>query len=232
MRELTCPQCGDTFTSSSEPREFTVQGFGGAVETFGFEPSCPACDAQGMEQEEADRVIKDEARWMEVCPLIYRRTDLLRLPECFSEWLKPLDPGKGLFIKGPTGWGKTRLAYSVLHICQDEGWTVDAISHVELARLGIALVSGSSEAKERARIRYKELTWVGALLIDDFGKATETPRSVEALAQLVEDRTANYRPTIWTTNGSKPWLIERLGADAGPAILRRILEFCDTVIGE
>ena len=67
------------------------------------------------------------------------------------------------------------------------------------------------------------------LLFDDLGKAPSTEGVDAELFELVEVRTSNALPILWSANGGGRWLIDRLGADRGPALIRRLAEFTEVL---
>ena len=224
--EMPCKNCGETFTTER------LEIFG---HKFHYRHMCPPCNTVKtayQEQKEASKK-EDELRaaWEKICPPIYRDTDLSRIdPRCARialEWDASGSVGVGLL--GSTGAGKTRALYHAMQRAHRLGRSCAAISHNAFSRaVGIAF-SGDGADRAEARHRLEQLRRAQVVLIDDLGKAPSTERTDAELEDLVEERTANRRPILWTSNGSAGWLAKRLGNDRGEPFVRRLSEFSTIV---
>jgi hypothetical protein len=63
--------------------------------------------------------------------------------------------------------------------------------------------------------------------MDDLGKPPATDRADAELEELVEVRTSQLLPILWSANGSSAWLIKRMGPDRGEPLVRRLSEFSE-----
>lgn len=224
--EMPCRNCGDTFTT----QQLNILGH-----KFHFRYLCPPCDAEKVasdqEKEDAKRLSEQRIAWEAICPPIYRDTDLARIDSrCAKialDWDASGSVGVGLL--GSTGAGKTRALYHAMQRAHRLGRSCAAISHNAFSRaVGIAF-SGDGTDRAEARHRLEQLRRAQVVLIDDLGKAPSTERTDAELEDLVEERTANRRPILWTSNGSAGWLAKRLGNDRGEPFVRRLSEFSTIV---
>jgi hypothetical protein len=224
--EMPCRNCGVIFTT----QQLNILGH-----KFHFRYLCPPCDAakHASDQERKANQKEDELRtaWEAICPPIYRDTDLGRIdPRCAQAALDWDASGSvGVGILGTTGAGKTRALYHAMQRAHRIGRSCAAISHNAFSRaVGIAF-SGEGADRAEARHRLEQLRRAQVVLIDDLGKAPSTERTDAELEDLVEERTANRRPILWTSNGSAGWLAKRLGNDRGEPFVRRLSEFSTIV---
>jgi len=76
-----------------------------------------------------------------------------------------------------------------------------------------------------AKWRLLDFRRCDVLVIDDLGKGRLTEAVAGALYDLLEERTANKRVTLWTSNASLDDLLKMLPADCGGPIVRRLMDF-------
>lgn len=192
---------------------------------------CPSCEEMWKitygESLARDKAAAHERGWCDVCPQIYRDTDLTRLKGTGAEIINAWQPSKGLGFIGPTGAGKTRLLFVALRRCYDAGASVAAVSHNRFSFLAQDAFAGEDDARSRARSEFRKFKICSALLIDDLGKAPRTERADAEIEELVEHRTSHGLPILFTANASGEWLSKRFGEDRGPALVRRLGEFCE-----
>lgn len=144
--------------------------------------------------------------------------------EYVASWPAPRDRGEGLYLWGPTGTGKTHLAYAALNAL------VDAPHHVEAIVVGASRLlddlrrgyGGHPEEGERLVTAAKSATM---LLLDDLGVAKPSDWVHEQTYALVDRRYTDGLPTIITGN-DRP---DHLGARIGRRAASRIHEMCQIV---
>jgi DNA replication protein DnaC len=133
-----------------------------------------------------------------------------------------LDDGKGLWIQGDVGTGKTTLAMLVSKAALDAGRSVAIYSLPRL--LNLLRESMDSEAGKLDFI--DRLTAVDLLHIDDLGAEHQTDWVLEQLYSIVNARYEAERSIIATTNLMPDELSERLGART----VSRLVEICGDLI--
>jgi DNA replication protein DnaC len=67
------------------------------------------------------------------------------------------------------------------------------------------------------------------VFLDDVGKCRLTERGEAELFGLVENRTANGKPIIATTNFVGDSLANTMRGETGQPLVRRLREFCDCI---
>lgn len=69
------------------------------------------------------------------------------------------------------------------------------------------------------------------LYFDDIDKGPHQSERLESeFFDLLETRTSNLRPTLWTSQLSLSQLEKRFSAGTGPAIARRLAEFTGPIL--
>jgi len=208
---------------------------------------CDTCAAR--EEAEATQSTRsaDDARraahWRSICPAEYRDTDPKdpRLdPTCLAAaraWChsitnqnSPADAKSvgGLGLVGATRLGKTRCLYLALQARHRAGQRVMAVRAKVHARAATTAAGGNhadSRTRDTAHQLLRRCITADVLLLDDLGKGTPTPRAIEAMEDLVEERTSRRRPILWSANAGSEWLAHHFGEDSGPAIIARLAEF-------
>jgi DNA replication protein DnaC len=118
-----------------------------------------------------------------------------------------LDAGRGLWLMGDVGTGKTTLAMIVSKAAIEAGRTVVVYSLPKL--LGVIRDSISSDD---GMMRFLDrLAAVDLLHIDDLGAENRTDWVLEQLYTIVNSRYEDERAMIVTTNLSYEELVEQLG---------------------
>lgn len=225
-KSATCSQCSAQF--DYEP----VLYDGRELFARKFCQSCTDILAGEAKDSEAQEVYRQrEEKWKAVCPPIYRDTDPNRIaPRCAQAalgWV--LGDGMGLGILGGTGQGKTRALFMALRRAFDAGKWCRAVSHNSFSRTVQNAFSGEGKDREEAKEQMKAFHRCSVLLLDDVGKPPPTERADAELEELIEVRTSNLLPILWSANGSSAWLIKRMGPDRGEPLVRRLSEFSTIV---
>jgi DNA replication protein DnaC len=118
-----------------------------------------------------------------------------------------LDEGRGLWLMGDVGTGKTTLAMIVSKAALDAGRSVAIYS---LPRL-LNLVRGAIETESGMVGFLERLAAVDLLHIDDLGAENTTEWVLEQLYSIVNTRYEDERAMIVTTNLRYEELVEQLG---------------------
>lgn len=225
MVEVTCHGIPDGQTSRKpcpDGAKFMCREF------FAEVTVCDGCHATYLEQERMGRMKK---AWEHLCPAGFRDTDKTHagFPKAQAAQLKEWDGGKSLFLFGPTGHGKTRLAMLMLKRVMLRGMIVGVLWPEKLR----SLVQGYDNTT------FDHYTTHDVLLMDDvLLTACRESKLVDAVKMLLDVRMRNNKATIFTSQigteeeiaGGKEFG-EAKSADLEriKAILRRLRETCTVV---
>lgn len=191
-------------------------------------------DRKYLAEEKAAKLVARAEAWAGICPAIYQATDPSRIPDqaAYAEAMTWKYGPKGMVLHGPTGFGKTRIAYQVVRREFDASRMVFAFTHSEFASKVIKLMDGRHSLDKWVDV----LCHADLLFIDDLGKSRFTDyadrgkHSEEVLFSIFETRTAINLPTIFTTNLAGHDLKAAMSPDRGAPFVRRLNEF-STYIG-
>lgn len=208
---------------------------------------CDECEAIATEKAEKEKlaaelkIITDS--WEAIAPVLYRTSDIKRFPKKLQQIVADFDPvsQRGFGFSGRAGSCKTRASFQMLKVAHFRGHSCATINGVDFAKLSIdqfndTPISGGSclggnrqtigtQAKRQLR-RLADCDWS---LLDDMDKCKFTPRAEEALYDILESRTSNARPTIWTCNANSNQLAAMFTEERSGAILRRLVEFAEVI---
>jgi DNA replication protein DnaC len=133
-----------------------------------------------------------------------------------------LDSGRGLWLQGDVGTGKTTLAMLVSKAALDAGRSVAIYS---LPRL-LNLLRESMDSETGMLDFMDRLTAVDLLHLDDLGAENQTDWVLEQLYSIVNSRYEAERTIVATTNLMPDELSDRLGART----VSRLVEICGDLI--
>ncbi|EOW9527905.1 ATP-binding protein [Bacillus cytotoxicus] len=134
--------------------------------------------------------------------------------------------GKGLFIKGGFGVGKTRLCYSIKHALDDIGKSVIVYNVTQLLDRIRSTFNSDKESKQEIMAL---LMKCDVLILDDLGAEKPSDYTAEFLYTIIDYRNSNFKRMVITSNCSDEELQERLGQLQGGRILDRLKEACYSV---
>lgn len=165
--------------------------------------ACEKCCEKVAEEDSADpREMRAEQDILRLIPPIYRKTVIEDLPEVSREAVQTVLNWKyspnGLLLVGESRRGKTRAAFLLLERLIREGYEVESFSAGGIDFGGE--VSRRFADSVEAAVWMKRLKNVDLVFIDDCGKWAMTDRVQAQLFSLVEARTANEKPMIFTMN--------------------------------
>ena len=129
-----------------------------------------------------------------------------------------LDEGRGLWLVGDVGTGKTTLAMLASRAALDAGRTVAIYS---LPRL-LNLIRSAIDSEEGMLDYLDRLTSVDLLHVDDLGAEKTTEWVLEQLYSIVNARYEAERAIVATTNLMPDELAEQIG----PRTVSRLVEMC------
>lgn len=138
-----------------------------------------------------------------------------------------LATGKGLWLMGNTGTGKTTLAMLVAKTALAAGKTV-AIYFTPNLLTQIRKTYQASESEDAYEKFFGRLTSVDLLYIDDLGSERRTDWVVEQLYALVNERYDNQRSMLVTSNAEQDVGEgqQRLQEQVGVRTVSRLIETC------
>jgi DNA replication protein DnaC len=147
-----------------------------------------------------------------------------RVREYCREIDQNLERGRGLWIYGSAGTGKTTLAMLVSRIALEAGRSVAIYSLPKL--LSRIRRTYDADAGEQSYSElFERLATVDLLHIDDLGAEKQTEWVLEQLYALVNERYESQRSLVVTTNHDESELEEQIGA----RVVSRLAEMCDTL---
>ena len=191
-------------------------GDGYTVAEDGARP-CPDCMLQGRVRRIL-RVVGIPRLFEESTVAGYKAATALQkgARTAIVDWVRSYQPGgPGLYLHGPVGTGKTHLACALLKGLAQRGvWclyrSLPDLLH-ELRR---------SVREENESDLLDALADVPVLLLDDLGSERLTEYAAERLHQIVDDRYADRRTTLVTSNLSPA----QLGRHVGQRMASRLME--------
>ncbi len=132
-----------------------------------------------------------------------------------------LDAGRGLWLMGPVGTGKTTLAMLVSQAARTAGRSVAIYS---LPRL-LNEIRETHSAQRSHLDLLDRLTAIDLLHIDDVGAERTTDWVLEELYSIVNARYEDQRSMVITTNRDPEALQEQIGERT----VSRLVEMCDAL---
>ena len=140
-----------------------------------------------------------------------------------------MEEGRGMWLVGDVGTGKTTLAMIVSNAALAAGFTVAIYS---LPRL-LNLIRDEIDTDNSLLDLLDRLSSVDLLHVDDLGAQHTTPWRLEQLYSIVDARYQAGRPIVATTNLMPDELVDQMGQrtdDAsevvGKRIVSRLIEMC------
>jgi DNA replication protein DnaC len=238
-KPATCNYCREPFTAAWCPHPFRPG------ELWIGQKACPRCLAEYQDSqrrgtaaaEEKIAKARHEARWAELCPVEFKTVEeggetdpnRLRLEQPrFADALSWRFGKTGLLLIGPSGSCKTRVAWRIVRREFEAGRRVMAM---KAHGFGIECVDRRT-SRGGFTDWYRQLVRVPLLFIDDLGKGRFTDDVESHFFGLIDERTENGRPLIITSNSTGNALKERMSADRGEPIIRRLRDYCQTIVFE
>lgn len=167
-------------------------------------------------------------RFTKTCPSLYQKTDATRLPVAqLKKALAWKYSGRGLILLGETGVGKTRVAWTLLRRVLIEDHVNLGFAWFDGVQFGHDI--GTHYRADDAEDWLERTAKTALLFFDDLGKLKLTERAETELFGLIERRCANELPIIVTTNDTGDSLAARMTDNRGPALVRRLREFCEPI---
>ena len=183
---------------------------------------------EDFESEQANHLrVWFDNRWLNICPPLYRDTDLSRLPQKQLKDAMAWEYGpEGLLFHGPTGTGKTRIAWQVLKKINDGHKVIRAFDSTDFVNQCSSKFYDGSGSKWIEKLIKCQL-----LFIDDLGNEPSGERGAGEIFHIIKRRGEEMLPVIITTNSVGQELAGKLRGpeDRGSALVRRLREFCTPI---
>lgn len=221
---LTCSQCRNSFVLHFPSLAHLVK-------------VCPDCiEAEIRAANKADSIkawsqtpMNDTSGWERLCPKTFRDTvpHRLPLPTRLQKVLAWKFGPKGLVLHGPTGLGKSRCLFELLKREFKECRTIAILNHS--SALAFAALYDGDNSTESVRKWIEHKCSVDILALDDVFKSKLTESFEQALFTIFAQRTERNLPVLLTTNDVGKTLEARMSPDRGPALTRRIRDYCESI---
>jgi DNA replication protein DnaC len=217
---------------------------------------CSTEDFYGVSDAEALERFKSQAKSNaaqlveKTIPALYRHSDTGKLNQKMLAGCEAWKVGSlGLGLVGKTGIGKTRCMYRMLrrlienpkidtderhperptHSCRIP--RIEAVNDAVLAKLVLAALDFDDTTGASRRLRDFHSTEI--LFLDDVGQSKISERVGAELYEMVEYRTSNLKPILFTSNFRGRQLAEKFtDTTRGDAVVRRLAEFCTIIVGD
>jgi DNA replication protein DnaC len=152
------------------------------------------------------------------------RDAVSRVSTFIDEMDSNLAMGRGLWLFGDTGTGKTTLAMLVSKMATEKGHSV-AIYSLPKLLARIRRTYDEEAGSDSYGAFFERLTSVDLLHIDDFGAEKRSDWVLEQLYALVNERYEDERSILLTTNLT----MEKLEDQIGKRTVSRLTETCEQV---
>lgn len=200
-------------------RTISLSTTSGDVRSF-----CPTIDdAKAREWDEREARRKRVKRLMDSgIPSRYRDAAIEDCDPAVMEYAESgISQGAWLVLSGPNGTGKTHQACAVANRFME---TSDR--SVRFASMGKVLgelydAYGTSERSEAVLYRYSKCQ---LLVLDDFGKERLSANAADKLFRIIDERWANEKPTVITTNLTSKGLRESLTNEGGDEVAKAVID--------
>jgi len=140
-----------------------------------------------------------------------------------------LDEGRGLWLMGNTGTGKTTLGMLIAKAAADAGHSVGVYFTPKLLTR-IRQTYQAADGEDSYPAFFERLASVDLLYIDDLGSERHTDWVVEQLYALVNERYERKRSMLVTSNAEADEDVDkgqrRLKEQIGPRTVSRLIEIC------
>ena len=165
--------------------------------------------------------------WRSYCPKEFHTCDRAKLsnPAKLDEALDWKYGPNGLVLYGPTGKGKTRIAWIILEREFMRGRRVAFLDSMA----GIHYASKFSESGRAVECWLMGKIKADILLMDDVFKNKLTDSFENVIFTVIDQRIQRQLPIIITSNDTGKSLATRMTGDRSQPLLRRLREHCSII---
>lgn len=229
-----CPHCGRELKPLTLPASVLAPRSDGKERdpvVLGFEP----CDCPGAERERADAARAEEERIAaEERAKRKRAYERAGIKPRFMEAESPVAAtilesardGRGTYIFGPVGTGKTHMASAVARMAIDAGMRVRVTDMPDIA----VRIKDTFKTKDGEGAVLSSLSRCDLLVVDDLGKEVPTPWTLMQVFRILNDRYETMKPVVVTSQYDLKSLGGRLSRngdiDTALAIVSRLYGMC------
>jgi len=158
-------------------------------------------------------------------PIIYKEADFSKLDKSLQEIVtKQFSKGKGVFLCGKAGVGKTHTAWAISDMVEARSLRTDFYK-VNKIMFWFRNINDND-----SRELLEEMVGDGSLkknylFLDDFGSNKESEFTLDCMTMILDYRYENKLPTVITSNASFDELLENVGA----RVYSRLIGMCKEV---
>lgn len=221
-KTTSCPHCGKTL-----PMQIVSTSFGVFERDFEL-CDCPQAIAdQEVAQARADEQLRREQAEQNAITIAKAGIPKRYLNARHANTQMVVDlvrEGKGAYIFGGNGTGKSTLAYAAALTLIEQGINVFCVSTYDL-------MDAMRSRKDEDRIMFEKARTCSVLVLDDLGKeASNTEYACEKLFAIVDSRDKAMKPTIVTSNFKLSEIARNITEGAvGTAIASRLCATCKQI---
>lgn len=178
-----------------------------------------------LQQENSEKVESRIKYADEKLPPRFKHVDLDQCVDSVTKWAYGKKDGKGLYLWGPVGTGKTYAAYALHKTILANGFTSKIGNSAGILQ---DIRDDFRYASRDPYYRNKFDDWVeytGVLIIDDLGAEKPSEWALETFYTMINTRYENKRITIFTSNYS----VEEIAGRLGDRIASRMVEMCEVI---
>lgn len=225
---LICAHCGTPIESHVQADDLLDPLTKALIERIArLKMLCRTCHAEWTEKRAKEQRHSRAIQWRSYCPAAFRDTQKHRLPSPtkLDRVLQWKFGAKGMLMTGPTGQGKSRCAWKLVEREFFLGRDVEVMD----ANFGMMFAQKYSVSGAAAYDWLEQKAKADILLMDDVFKVKLTDAAEGAIFNVVNARCESGAPIIVTLQDNAESLKQRMTADRGEALIRRLREFCEVI---
>lgn len=223
LKAATCGKCRETF--DYEPHELHGREL--------FAPKfCPPCVEIISKETDAEARYQRKAKlteaWESLCPMEYRECDPARISATYARLIREWTPGpRGIGLVGTSGICKTRTVFAIMRRHHMAGLRCEAISAAKFSKLAVDQFSNDNSRRGESLAKLESCQTARILILDDLEKARFSDRYEMELYNLLEHRTSEHLPILWTANTIGDDLAAMFTPERQEPIMRRLVDFSE-----